>query len=143
MDTGIIIVFGGREYGDKQNVFTTLDDLHSGWPLRLLIQGGADGADSLADLWAASRSVPRLTVPALWGKFGKGAGPIRNREMLKAEPDLAIGFPGGRGTSSMIAMCREQRVPLWLVQERKASQPCGRVVREFGGVRSEVQPERA
>lgn len=103
----IIIVCGGRDYGDKQHVSETLDSLHANVPVRLMIEGGADGADKWARVWADRRGVPHLTVEALWGKYGRRAGPIRNRGMLCAQPDLVVAFPGGPGTADMVSASRE------------------------------------
>ncbi len=36
-----------------------------------------------------------------WANYGKGAGHIRNQQMLDSGIDLAIEFPGGRGTADM------------------------------------------
>jgi predicted Rossmann-fold nucleotide-binding protein len=44
-----------------------------------------------------------MIFPANWPKHGKGAGFIRNQQMLnEGKPDLMIAFPGGKGTADMI-----------------------------------------
>lgn len=55
--------------------------------------------------------------PANWDKFGKGAGPIRNREMAKIA-NLVLAFPGNDGTRDMIEAARKldvevRRSPTW------------------------------
>lgn len=62
------------------------------------------GADFLAEAWAASRGVPVERYPADWS-LGKSAGPARNEEMAATRPDLAMAFPGGRGTDDMFSCC--------------------------------------
>lgn len=98
-----IAVTGGRDYANKQKVYGVLDALHRGESFDLLVQGGALGADSLAEAWARERSVPFATVPADWARYGKGAGPKRNARMLELfKPVLLVAFSGGRGTRNCI-----------------------------------------
>ncbi|WP_080402996.1 DUF2493 domain-containing protein [Burkholderia ubonensis] len=101
-----VIVCGGREYGqevaEEQHLFAVLDAQHALSPIDLVIQGGARGADSMARLWAESRAIDCLAVPAKWDAHGRGAGPIRNARMLDYKPDMVIAFPGGRGTADMV-----------------------------------------
>lgn len=104
-----VLVCGGRDYSDRDKVFSMLDDLHTGdkGPITLLIEGGASGADNLAQMWAAERGVARSTFWANWRGEGRAAGPIRNAKMLAdGKPDLVVAFPGGRGTQDM---CRRAR----------------------------------
>ena len=99
-----VLVWGGRDFQDKARVFATLDGLDPA----LVIHGGARGADSLAEKWAATRQVPCHVYPADWRRHGRAAGPIRNREMLEqSKPDLVVAFPGGRGTAHMVRIARD------------------------------------
>ena len=60
----------------------------------LLVEGGARGADGIAKGWADARGVKTHTFIANWKMYGKAAGAIRNRAMLKAYPGaLVIAFP--------------------------------------------------
>ena len=53
------------------------------------------------------------TRPADWKQYGRGAGPIRNREMLQySEPDIVVAFPGGAGTADMIRAARTAGYPV-------------------------------
>jgi hypothetical protein len=59
-------------------------------------------------------------MPAEWGRHGRAAGPIRNRELLKqavaravahTSPGsiatvLVVAFPGGAGTASLVQQAR-------------------------------------
>ena len=101
-----LIVCGGRNFNDRDRVYHTLDYLHAVRAIGLLIEGGATGADSLAGLWATERTVPLCVVEAEWARFGKAAGMIRNRKMLRLirrqHHDVVLAFPGGRGTAGMV-----------------------------------------
>lgn len=118
----IVIVCGGREYGDAVSLNAALDALHSRKPISTLIEGGAKGADSLAGAWASSRGVYRVTVHANWEKHGKGAGPRRNSQMMTfgsylacdAQCDLGVvAFPGGSGTADMKRQAKAAGLTVW------------------------------
>ena len=99
-----VLVCGGRTFSNKQGVFDFLDTLHDVRPVKLLINGGAQGADMLAFMWAVENEIPTETYNADWSKHGKAAGPIRNSQMLsEGKPDALIAFPGGRGTADMVS----------------------------------------
>ena len=106
-----VLVCGGRDYNNADYMQKVLDDMHAATPFTMLIYGMARGADDLAKIWAAARGISRLGYPADWGKHGRAAGPIRNKEMLtKGKPDLVIAFPGGSGTRNMIKQARAANV---------------------------------
>lgn len=106
-----VLVCGGREYGENvaevEFLFNDLDARHAINPIELVVQGGARGADSVARLWAESREIDCLIVPARWSIHGPSAGPIRNGRMLEYKPDLVIAFTGGRGTANMVKQARK------------------------------------
>lgn len=99
-----IIVCGGRAYANKEFLFRYLDGFHKEHKVRILIHGGAGGADTLAGEWAWQRWVTCRVYHADWAKYGKAAGPIRNKEMLGEKPHFVLAFPGGAGTEDM---CRQ------------------------------------
>lgn len=109
-----LLVCGGRRYSDRDHVFSSLDRAHAKRPVTLLIHGAGTGADALADQWARSRGVPVKAFPADWDRYGRGAGPIRNRAMLyDGQPEGVVAFPGGAGTGNMVALARERCLPVW------------------------------
>ncbi len=97
-----ILVFGGRDFNDREYLFAELDLFDKDFGVTVVIEGEARGADQLAANWAAVRGKQLLPFPADWARHGKSAGPRRNQQMLdEGRPDYAIGFPGGRGTADM------------------------------------------
>lgn len=113
-----VIVCGGRDYKDKAKVYNTLEAIHAVTPIRKLVQGGATGADTFAEQWAAQKGINRKTYKAEWKLWGKGAGPIRNKRMLYEEkPDLVVAFPGGAGTAHMMKIARVAGVPIHQIVE--------------------------
>ena len=125
-----VLVCGGRNYGWKmennlkvvdepaqRKLYKALDNV-----LRaareeeknlIVIHGAAAGADSLSDRWARERQVEIETYPADWEKHGRGAGFIRNSQMLKeGQPDLVLAFAGGKGTAMMVSLSEKNDVPV-------------------------------
>lgn len=113
----ILLVTGGRYYGNREAVFSALDRAHAKRPITLLVHGGATGADTLAAEWAAARGVPRRAYSVSkfeWMRYGKAAGPMRNGRMLEdAKPDGVVAFPGGHGTADMVRRATEAGLPIW------------------------------
>lgn len=107
-----VLVCGGRDYKNRTLVFETLDNIvinHG--PIDSIIHGNASGADTLAHVWALSRDITPIPVPADWQRHGLSAGPIRNRKMITDHnPDLVIAFPGGKGTKNMIDLARNASI---------------------------------
>jgi hypothetical protein len=67
-----------------------------------------------------------LPFPAQWKKFGRAAGPIRNRQMLvEGKPDLVIAFhddlKNSDGSKNMLAQARNPS--LFAPQRRVGSSP--------------------
>jgi hypothetical protein len=58
----------------------------------VIITGGAEGADKIADDYAEVYGFDRIIMPANWKKHGRAAGPIRNKKMLDMKPQLVIAF---------------------------------------------------
>jgi hypothetical protein len=113
-----VLVTGGRGYNDQEHVFAVLDHYHAQVPFTCLIEGEADGLDTLAKRWAQSRGVPVDPYPADWTDFitepvvlryrrdgtayNAAAGGIRNGVMLeRGKPEICLSFPGGSGTVDM------------------------------------------
>src|SRR3990167_3166203 len=102
-----VLISGSREYATSEIVVNRLNQLPKDG--LVIIHGSARGVDSIAQLWALENNVTVLPYPADWGKYGKAAGAIRNREMLKENPDLVIAFPcpDSKGTWDMIGAAEE------------------------------------
>lgn len=117
-----LIVCGGRDYTDQARVFEILDRIHSTKGIDTILQGEARGADQLAKLWANANRVTCIGFQADWDNHGKGAGPIRNAEMLKY-PGIngVVAFKGGSGTQDMISRAMMAKVTVMNVAAEKGS----------------------
>ena len=110
-----VLVCGGREYRDYDRLKRTMDalDESSSGPIDIVIHGGARGADTLADRWACERGIHVAVVKAQWERYGRSAGPRRNRAMLLLKPDVVLAFPGGPGTADMDRLAREAKIAVF------------------------------
>jgi len=109
------IVTGGRNYTDGVRVNEVLRLFDIG----LLIQGGANGADRLARIYGHNNPIFEIvTIEADWNKYGKAAGPIRNREMLDKYPNaIVVAFPGGKGTEDCVKAALERNMVVLRVEQ--------------------------
>jgi predicted Rossmann-fold nucleotide-binding protein len=110
-----VLVCGGRNYADRDQVYAALDAVWHEAPhdTMMVIQGGAKGADALARDWCVTRMVEYANVPADWQAFGLQAGPLRNQKMIsKYRPSLVLAFPGGKGTADMCRRAIEAGIPI-------------------------------
>lgn len=114
-----VLVCGGRDYADRERLFTVLDHYRHAAPsgFAVVIHGAARGADTLGGEWAKSRGVSIEEYPADWERNGLRAGPIRNAWMLETgKPTVVIAFPGGRGTADMVLRARVAGVPTLVIR---------------------------
>lgn len=103
-----VLVCGGRDFENREAVFSELDALAAEHGWLTIIEGGARGADRLAREWAIGHYHGLVTFLADWAKNGKSAGYIRNTKMLvSGKPDMVLAFPGGAGTADMVAQARK------------------------------------
>ena len=104
-----LLVCGGHRFDDVKWLYAVLDQLHVEESISCIITGAAPGADTLAMCWAKDHGVAYEGYAADWSRYGRSAGPRRNQYMLDhAKPQYVLAFPGGAGTSDMVA--RAQRV---------------------------------
>ena len=97
-----VLICGGRDFIDYPLMKKQLLKI-IGHNVPTIIQGGAKGADFLAKVYCYEHGFDCIEYPADWQKYGKGAGHIRNQQMLdKENPEIVIAFQGGRGTADMI-----------------------------------------
>jgi hypothetical protein len=85
----IVLVTGSREWTDGR----TIREAIGAEKPDLVVQGGAKGADRLAEL-AAMNDLDRhcARIPAQWlGRRGKGAGFVRNQLMVDLAKTLKAG----------------------------------------------------
>lgn len=115
-----IIVCGSRTWNDRGWITQVLSAVKSNLGTFTVIEGEATGADTIARQVAVNvLNLPVEQVPADWNKYGRGAGPIRNKEMLighKADGVLAfhLNLQHSKGTANMISQALAAGKPVWI-----------------------------
>jgi len=116
-----IIVCGDRDWKNSKRLAAFLDFLDGKSSVSLIIEGECRGADLMSRAWAESRQIPVDPHPANWTKYHRGAGPIRNRELLKSKPNLVVAFHNdikkSKGTKDMLKAAMAAGVNCVLVSE--------------------------
>jgi hypothetical protein len=116
------IIAGSRGITDYEEVRKAIID--SGFIITEVVSGACPtGVDPLGERWAYLNDIPVKRFPADWDKFGKGAGPIRNREMARYGEALIACWDGvSRGTLNMVQEARLKGLKVHLHTVGKVSQ---------------------
>jgi hypothetical protein len=134
--SAVIVAAGGRDLVWPQERFASaLLQRSGGQPVHLLLHGGARGADRAIGRAAHQLGWRVQSLAADWRRYGRSAGPIRNRLLLEqalveaqahtspafSVSVLVIAFPGGPGTASLVQQARRcssrSPVPVVVVME--------------------------
>jgi predicted Rossmann fold nucleotide-binding protein DprA/Smf involved in DNA uptake len=104
-----LAVIGSRSFDDYSLLQRTLADLVRTEKITHIVSGGARGADSLAERFAAENNLETVIFIPDWKKHGKGAGMVRNRLIIDAS-DMVLAFWDGAstGTKHSLAYARRQ-----------------------------------
>lgn len=94
----VILVTGSRDWTNYGVIWRALEDEIVAFGSRqvkdiLLIHGAAIGADRLAAIAGRRLGLGVKGYRANWDRYGKKAGPIRNRKMLDLHPHVVLAFP--------------------------------------------------
>lgn len=113
------MVIGSRNFNDYALVESKLNFLlQNHLPNVCIVSGGARGADELARKYAECNGLFYNEFPADWNKYGRSAGPRRNREMhqfISVHSDRGVvAFWDGvsRGTASNFPLASEFNNPI-------------------------------
>lgn len=114
-----IIICGDRN-GDYNYFYSKIKDVLIKYKDYMLINGGCKGIDSYSTQIAKELNIPVKIYYADWKKYGKGAGPIRNREMLKENPEIVIAFHqdinNSKGTLDMLNISKKNNIKTLLIE---------------------------
>ena len=107
-----IIIAGGRDFNDYELLekevsgFLKTLDIDKGLEI---VSGGAKGVDAMGERFANENDVAVKLFPADWSKYGRGAGPKRNKQMAEYATHLLSFWDGkSRGTKSMISLAEKR-----------------------------------
>ena len=104
-----LAIIGSRNFTDQSRFDVWMTDVVELWGMPTeVVSGGARGADTLGERWAKKNNIPTSIFRPDWIKYGKAAGPIRNRDII-AQATHVVAFPSrrGRGTQHSIGLTRK------------------------------------
>ena len=112
-----ILICGDRNWNDFKKVEEKLNEFNCAEDI--IITGGCRGADKIAEYLGKKKGFKVEVYPADWLKYGKGAGPIRNKQMLDLGPDRVIAFHSNidesRGTKNCITQAAKKEIPVEVI----------------------------
>jgi hypothetical protein len=80
-----------------------------------VVSGVAMGIDKCGIVWAEEQGLPVARFPALWDKYGKRAGYVRNAQMAdNADALVAIWDGRSKGTNHMINIARSRNLKIFI-----------------------------
>lgn len=114
--TTYVAVVGSRDFTDYGTMEKILDKLFRRKSISkpvIIVSGGARGADSLAERYAANKHLQVDVYNADWDRFGRSAGFIRNKTIVK-KADIVVAFWDGtsRGTANTIEEACKNHLPV-------------------------------
>lgn len=117
-----MICCGSRDFpqGAYGVIKQALEGVHAHNKDLIVIEGGASGADALSRKACEELGIDVIEIPANWKKYGKRAGPIRNKRMVSMCPSLVYAFvnkPLGqsRGTIDMCRKAKSEGIKVWIL----------------------------
>lgn len=111
-----VAVAGCRQYDNYEEAKEYIDfcicEIRKKYTL-IFVSGGCRGADSLGERYAAENGFETEIYPAVWEKYGRAAGPKRNKKIAEIS-DYIICFWDGksRGTKSLLRFAAKAEKPV-------------------------------
>lgn len=108
-----VIIAGTRTITDPAIIAEAI--ALAGFDVTEVVSGGARGVDRLGEAWARARGIRVRVFPAEWARYGRRAGPVRNRTMAEhADALIAIWDGASRGTAVMIDAARARGLAIYV-----------------------------
>jgi len=105
-----IAIIGSRTFNDYDNLVRYIAENINVFRIELVVSGGAKGTDKLGELFALHNNIPMKIYKPDWRKYGKIAGPIRNKQIVK-EVDIVFAFWDckSKGTKNAIGLAKTMK----------------------------------
>ena len=102
-----VAVVGSRGFTDYSHMCTVLNQLLDVDGNHVVVSGGAQGADKLAERYAKEKGYEMVIFAADWSKYGNSAGIRRNADIVR-DADIVVAFWDGRsaGTKNSISLAK-------------------------------------
>lgn len=111
-----VAIVGSRTFNNYELMKEKFLHFTKGIEVIEIVSGGAKGADTLAERLAEELRITKHIILAQWKKYGRNAGPARNKEIAKYA-NVMIAFWDGksRGTANAVKVMRELEKPVRVV----------------------------
>ena len=106
-----VVIGGCRDYNDYVFFKSCIDAILKNEKDEItIISGHCSGVDLMGERYAAENGINIEIIFPEWAKYGRAAGPIRNKKMVEAA-DLIIAFWDGisKGTRSLIKYAQDNK----------------------------------
>ena len=119
------VVIAGTRYKDNEQK-VPFDDYalvvqaveRSGFTITEVVTGCAIGADQLGERWAKANNIPIKEMPATpddWHRYGKSAGPMRNKRMAEyADAAIVVWDGKSPGSRNMVENMIRRKKPYYV-----------------------------
>lgn len=110
------IVIGGYRNFDNYEIFKNFVDLCIGDKSEItILSGHCKGVDLMGERYAKEKGFALEIYPADWKKYGRAAGPIRNRQMVEnADSVIAFVSETASGTKKLIENAKKLNKELFI-----------------------------
>jgi len=110
-----LAIIGSRSFDNSKLLNETLEPYKD--RIKLVVSGGAKGADQLGEYWARLFKIETLIFLPDWEKHGKKAGFIRNKQIIE-NCDMCIAFwdNWSKGTRHSISLCEKLNKPYRIIE---------------------------
>jgi len=115
-----LAIIGSRGFDDyalmDRAIFSHWDPEWGGsWP-ELIISGGADGADNLAEAFAQRFKIRTQIFLPDWATHGKLAGFVRNKLIIEACDEVLAFWDGkSKGTANSLSIAKRLKKPTIII----------------------------
>jgi hypothetical protein len=116
-----VVLSGGADYADHQQLWKTLDLVLVKHPEMVLLHGGSPrGAELIGARWAENRKVTQIAFKPDWNKHSKAAPFKRNDAMLDAMPVGVLVCPGTGIQENLADKARKMGISVLRIGEGSA-----------------------
>lgn len=108
-----VLITGSPDWTDHRRMRLMLSVVRVCYPDAVLVHGAGQGADRLAAAIWTAWGLPTEAHPADRDRHRRGAGPIRNRHMVRLGADVCVAFlrPESKGARRCAAAAERAGIP--------------------------------
>lgn len=110
-----LIIAGSRHLNPNFNFITQCIKLFELINIHEIVCGQAEGIDRVGEIWSQEYNIPITNFYPEWNKYGKSAGPKRNKKMAEYADALLLIHSNTKGSLSMKKEMKKQGKPIYEV----------------------------